>query len=154
LRSACGTIELSEHAQRSPQETFTSSGRPDSRRSPLEQRYAEFVLEPPDRSTDDRGREPRRSCRQADAAVTLDITRELESPKIDRSVEVPTRRGGTALPFHRSHPDPPADPDPGRARALERADGAQDQPSVNITRPSVPKPANRRQSNLSGRWFR
>jgi hypothetical protein len=66
---------------------------------------------------------------------------------------VPTRRGGTALPFHRSHPDPPADPNPGRARALERADGAQDQPSVNITRPSLPKPANRLQSHFSGRRF-
>jgi hypothetical protein len=75
--------------------------------------------------------------------VTLDMRRELESPEIDRSVEVPAHWGGTALPFHRSQPDPPADPDPGRARALERADCAQDRPSLNITRPSLPEPANR-----------
>ena len=32
--------------------------------------------------------------------MTLDLRRELERPEIDRSVDVPKGRGGTALPFH------------------------------------------------------
>ena len=125
-----------EPAARDLQEAGTSRSRPDPRSPALEQRYAQLVLELSDPAADDRGRELRRSSRQANAAVTLDIGGELQGQEIDRSVEVPTRRGGIALPFHRSQPDAPADPDPGRARALERADGAQDRPALDITRPS------------------
>lgn len=82
------------------------------------------------------------------------MARELESPEIDRSVETPTRRGGNALPFHRSQPDPPADPDPGRARALEHASGAQDRPSLTVASDRLPETENRLQSHFGGRCLR
>lgn len=66
----------------------------------------------PDHSAHDGGGQLRCSCLQVDNSVTLDIGRELDSSPIGPSVELLTRCGQVALPYHRSQPYPSADHNP------------------------------------------